>query len=325
VNEDTDEFFDFRSVGGVTATKAGPDGAETPVWDFGRVEMPEAVAAFQARLPLPVSGDTPAVRDVSEGDLPASVYLWDAYRAIFGKLPDCPSQGQVGSCVSFGTAWAVEMTMAAEIAIGHELEEWKALAREVIYGGSRVEVGGGRIRGDGSVGAWAAEFVRKWGIVARGVYGQYDLSRYSESTCRSFGDRGVPAELEAEAKFHPVKATTLVESWDHGRKLIASGYGLATCSGRGFSMRRDANGKAQPSGSWAHCMAIDGFNGTDGHVMNSWGPNAHTGPVGPGDPNTGGFWADGPVLDRMIRERDTWAFSAVEGFAARLIDWRKVA
>ena len=41
------------------------------------------------------------------------------------------------------------------------------LSPEVIYGGSRVEIGGGRIRGDGSIGAWAARWVRDYGVVPR--------------------------------------------------------------------------------------------------------------------------------------------------------------
>src|SRR5437763_1529398 len=75
-------------------------------------------------------------------------------------------------------------------------EEYRDLAQEVIYGGSRVEVGGGRLRGDGSVGAWAAKFVHDYGVVPRGVHGRYDLSRYDERRCREYGARGVPGDLE---------------------------------------------------------------------------------------------------------------------------------
>jgi hypothetical protein len=160
------------------------------------------------------------------------------------------------SCVSFGTATAIEHLMCVEIANG-DPEQYKDLAQEVIYGGSRVEVGGGRIGGDGSVGAWAAEFVKKWGVVARGVYGQYDLSRYSESTCRSFGSRGVPDELEALAKKTPVQAITKVTSFDEACKALLQGYPIAICSNQGFTMQRDAEGFCRASGSWAHCYPAD--------------------------------------------------------------------
>ena len=188
-----------------------------------------------------------------------------------------------------------------------------------------MEIGGGRISGDGSVGAWAAEFVKRWGVVNRGVHGSYDLTGYSESRCREFGQNGVPADLETVAKAHPVKNITQVTNWAEAKKALASGYGIAICSNQGFSMRRDAKGICRPSGSWAHCMALDGYfieNGNEyGHIENSWGADAHTGPVGWGEPNTGGFWADAEVIGRMLRQDDSWAFSAVDGFPARKINW----
>jgi len=72
-------------------------------------------------------------------------------------------------------------------------------------------------------------------------------------------------------------------------------------------------------------MALDGYfidNGNEyGHIENSWGSDAHTGPVGWGEPNTGGFWTDADTIDRMLRQDDSWAFSAVDGFPARKINW----
>ena len=322
------DFFDFKSVGGVLAVKASPDGVGVTAWDFGWVDDPAAVAVVAATQEFPDASATPAGM-ADDAALPSSAYLWKAFFTLFGKNPTTRNQRQVGSCVGFGTTKAVETTMAVEIAINGEAEEWKDIAQEVTYGGSRVEVGNGRIRGDGSVGAWAAEFVRRWGVVARGVYGGLDLSTYSEQTCREYGDRGVPADLEALAKSHPVKDTTLVKSWADAKKMLAAGYGLAVCSTQGFSMTRDANGVCRPSGNWGHCMAIDGYHTDEagneyGHIDNSWGPNAHTGPVGWGDPSTSGFWASAEVIDPMIRAGDTWAFAAVQGFPARVIDWSTV-
>ena len=322
------DFFDFKTVGGVLAMKASPTGLNVTVWDFGWVDDPVAVAAVAAAQTFADAGRTP-VGATAEADLPPFVYLWKAFFKLFGKNPPPRNQKQVGSCVSFGTNKAVESTMAVEIALKGEAEEWKDIAQEVTYGGSRVEVGNGRIRGDGSVGAWAAEFVRRWGVVARGVYGSVDLSAYSEQRCREYGDKGVPAELETLAREHPVKDTTLVTTRADAKKMLAAGYGLAVCSNQGFSMTRDANGVCRPSGNWGHCMAIDGYH-TDAagdlwfHVVNSWGPDAHTGPTGWGDPGTDGFWASADVVDGMIAAGDTWAFAAVQGFPARVIDWSTV-
>ena len=91
-----------------------------------------------------------------------------------------------------------------------EAAEYRDLAPEVIYGGSRVEIGGGRIRGDGSIGAWAARWVRDYGVVPRGLHGSHDLRLYDENRCRDYGRRGVPDDLEALAKEHPVRGVVNV-------------------------------------------------------------------------------------------------------------------
>jgi len=288
-----------------------------PGWEY----LPEAVHAVRQAQPLPTFGMTPAN---FAGDIPDHVFLWESDRKVLGSVLPPKNQGSVGSCVSFGTNTAIRRTMLTEIMMG-EAEEFKDIVEEVTYGGSRVEIGGGRISGDGSVGGWAAEFVKRWGVVSRGSYGNYDLSNYSESRCREFGRSGVPSDLEVVAKAHPVKNITQVMSWNEAKKALASGYGIAICSNQGFSMKRDAKGICRPSGSWAHCMALDGYfieNGREyGHIENSWGADAHTGPVGWGEPNTAGFWTDAETIDRMLRQDDSWAFSAVDGFPARKINW----
>jgi hypothetical protein len=322
------EEFDLRSVGGILSYSATAAGDVTPKWDFGWYDNPAEVSAVVRTLPFPIASGTPA-GEVDAGDLPKQVFLWQAYRKLTGGNPPAHNQGQVGSCVSFGTCTAIRRTMAVEIALLKEQEELTEIVEEVVYGGSRVEVGGGRIRGDGSVGAWAAEFVRRWGVLARGTYDRYDLTRYSESTCRDFGYSGVPDELEPVAKEHPVREVTKVDSWASAKRMLASGYGIAVCSDQGFSMRRDAQGVASPSGTWAHCMALDGYVVLDGgaeygHIVNSWGTDAHTGPVGWGDPGTDGFWAEAAVVNRMLSQGDSWAFSGLQGFPARKIQWDKI-
>jgi hypothetical protein len=288
----------------------------------GWVADPGEVNAVVIRLDPPVFADTPAGK---AEDLPAAVYLWKAYEKLPIRGPPIKNQGQVGSCVSFGTNAAVERTLAAEVAAGQPWE-WVRFTEEATYGGSRVEVGGGRIRGDGSVGAWAAEFVTKWGMLPRGKHGGVDTSVYSESLCRQWGDRGVPDDLEPVTRKYPVKDTSRITSWENAKKSLASGYGIAVCSNQGFSMTRDSRGVAQPSGSWAHCMCLDGYHTEGGreygHIVNSWGPDAHRGPVGWGSPNPDGFWAESTVIDRMLRQGDSWAFSGATGFPAkRLPDW----
>lgn len=304
------------------------DGNQSPMFaPPGWAADPDEVWAVQKALAIGTFAESPAGK-VSADELPKWVYGWKPYVHLFGRPPPVKNQGQVGSCVSFGTNTAVERTLAGEIVRRKGgPEEWSRFAEEVTYAGSRVEVGGGRIRGDGSVGAWAAQFVTRWGVVPRKNYPGTDLTTYDEARARAWGQSGVPDELEKLAKQFPVKSTTRVESWDEFKKAAAQGYFVAVCSNQGFAAQRDGNGVARPQGSWAHCMALDGYHTDEsgreyGHVTNSWGENFHRGPVGWGDPNPDGFWAEAAVVDRMLRQGDSWAFSGVTGFPRREpLDW----
>ena len=306
--------------------RINPPPPPAPFWQdqFGWVSDPEASEEVANEQPYLSFADTPAGK--SQDALPKFAYLWHAEKLITGKNPRSKNQGSVGSCVSFGTNNAVHRTMAVQIAIFKAPEELLDIVEEVTYAGSRVEVGKGRISGDGSVGAWAAKFVKEWGVVARGKHGTFDLTEYDPSRCRAWGRTGVPPEVEALAKEHPVKEITLVTNWEQAKKALANGYAMAVCSNQGFDSKRDANGVKQPRGSWAHCMCLDGYHVTDdgkeyGHIENSWGARDSEGPVGWGDPASSGFWAEKTVIERMLRAKDTWAFSAVRGFPARQIDW----
>ena len=301
----------------------GSDFPAPPTPSFGWVRDDVAVEQVSQGLRFKVFTDTPAGQ--ADKPLPAAVYLWEAYRKIDPAGPPVKNQGPVGSCVSFGTNNAILRSMACDIVYNRRAFEIKDIAEEVTYAGSRVEIGGGKIRGDGSVGAWAAQFVQKFGIVSREKHGAYDLSKYDTARCRSWGNSGVPNDLEAVAKEHPVAEITKVRNWAEAKKALAQGYGIAVCSDQGFSMTRNANGVARASGSWAHCMCLDGYH-TDGakeygHIENSWGGSAFSGPVGWGNPSPAGFWADSSVVDRMLKAGDSWAFSGVKGFPARDSDW----
>ena len=298
-----------------------PGSPGEPPRSFGWIDDPATVRAVAATIPFATFRDTEAFGAAYDG--PDDVFLWDACRKVTGELLPPRNQGDIGSCVSFGTASAIEHLICVQIATGAN-EEYRDLAQEVIYGGSRVEIGHGQIRGDGSIGAWAAEFVTKYGVLPRGIFGRYDLRTYDVSRCREYGARGVPDELEPLAKQHPVKSVSNVRSWDECRAAIRNGYPVAVCSNQGFTMPRDSDGFCRPSGSWAHCLTIVGIRGgkrPGAFLLNSWGPDAHSGPLGVGSPSPAGFWADAAVVDRMLRQGDSWAFSGVVGFPSRKLNW----
>lgn len=253
---------------------------------------PEATEAIKASLAEPYFGDT-AAGQAFLADEDKDVLLTDAAKYVLGDYLPIRDQKDVGSCVSFGVACAIEHAILVDMARAGQLglpppSEYKDLVQEVIYGGSRVEIGGGKIRGDGSVTAWAGKFVQQWGVVARGQYGAWDLRNYNTLTCRKFGATGVPPELETEARKSPVKTITFIRNAEEASKALHQGYPIAVGSGVGFGSRgpwpRDKDGFLRASGSWGHCMAVLGVvnvNGRRGFLwMNSWGKDVHKGPTG---------------------------------------------
>lgn len=255
------------------------------------------------------------------------VFLWRAVRKAAGR--DGPwypnvNQQSVGCCVGTGWKHSADVCQATAIAAGKSFE-WKPVSAEAIYAGSRVDVGGGRISGDGSVGAWAKEYVSdRAGIAAMQKYASADLTTFSPTRARDWGRRGVPPDVAAAAKDHPIKGCAVVKSWPDAKRAVQQGYPVAVCSSQGFAMERDHTGRARAEGTWMHCLsliAVRGAPNEGGFLLNSWGDSAHTGPVWPSDAPVAGFWADAGVVDRMLRQGDSFALADVAGFPARRPDW----
>ena len=166
----------------------------------------------------------------------------------------------VHNCVSHGFGLGVDVLRCVQIAIKGAMEKWLGeVATEIIYGGSRVEIGGGQLgNSDGSSGGWAAQWLMKYGVLLRQAYGSYDFTTYSGTVAKKFGRAGVPDELEPRAREFPVRTCSLITTYEEARDAIANGYPVAVCSNVGFqSMRRDKDGFIKPSGSWPHCYTGD--------------------------------------------------------------------
>lgn len=293
-------------------------------FEFGWVDDPDAVGEIVSGLELKSFGSTPAA-DIRFADIPDFVHGWETYRQATGQAWPEFNQGKIGSCVSFGTTQALLFCMAAEYVSGQR-ERVVTPCMEAIYGGSRVEVGGGKVKGDGSIGAWAAEWIKRWGIIPQVVVGEYDLTQYRVDRCREWGDKGVPNDLEPEAKEHPIADFVPVTNFENACKALASGYGINVCSRQGFSLVRDAEGFCKPEGTWAHSMAFIGYSKGKRpglFVVNSWGFSTTTGPT-PGDSPRSGWWVDASVADRMLRGGDSFAYADVKGFPIKRIDWNTI-
>ena len=154
----------------------------------GWVDDPAKVEQVMNQLPYPVFSDVwESVKGSGKGK---TVLLYEYIKKASGGT--FPARKQtVGDCVAQGAAYAVDAVKSVDIIINKDFEEWVAeTATEDIYAGSRVQIGGGRLTGDGSIGAWAAKYVNEYGALPRGKYGNVDLTKYDGSKARAWGRRG---------------------------------------------------------------------------------------------------------------------------------------
>jgi hypothetical protein len=299
---------------------------------FGWLDRPADVAKVVGRLPMPLFAvAAPHLKGSAAG---RDVVYWEAEEKILGRTLSAHVQTR-GTCVSHGWGRGVQDLMLGQILLGNRREEFPAeVATEPIYAGSRVEIGRGQVRGDGSVGAWAAEWVQKFGILLRRKYGNVDLTTPDDELAAEWGAprAGVPDELEPIAREHPVKTVSLVETPEAGADALANWYPIPVCSNQGFTTTRDANGFCKPRGTWAHCMVARGFVTVKGNrpavpIQQSWGES----PTGPNRVTLesgreitlpqGVFLIDLDVFGRMLKAGDSFAVSDFEGFPAKRLEY----
>jgi hypothetical protein len=262
-------------------------------------------------------------RIVGEFQRPARAVLWDVMKQVSGGwLPNIAQQ--IGDCVSWGCRNAVDHTAVCQIYAGAR-ETFRPSFPPYFYGISRVQIGGGRLgNSDGSLGVWAAEGVRRYGVLPQDAEQCPD---YSGTVARQWGAKGPPQTFIELARPHPIKTTARITRIEQLADALANGYAASIASLWGAAMRlKDDNGKSWFTGrdTWPHQMSIIGYDTVDGELcfyrLNSWGPDAH-GPQLDGPP--GGGWLRGSVLDRELRDSGTecFAFSGFDGFPAQKIRW----
>lgn len=266
------------------------------------------------------------------------VLFWLAEEKVLSQQLATWNQNPVGSCVGFGSTRAAQDLALWEIAAG-EAESWPGsqFAPEVTYGGSRVEIGGGRIRGDGSIGAWAAKWLMDYGIVVRGKYGSLDITSYNADTCRKLGRDGIPSDVESIAKVHPVRAAAMVTTKSEVWAAIGGGKTVFICSDQGFSMSLGSDGFCNTEGEWAHCMGVRGRflhprRGKSYVIGNSWANYlrdsgtdvdyiAEDGTTKKFRLPAGCFCTTEDVMAHIVAQRDSFALAGFSGWAKTTIDY----
>lgn len=264
--------------------------------------------------------------DIRRSGQNVQVRLVRAYEAVTGVPYELLEWQELGDCVGQHFTLGVDALCAVEVTAGQR-EEWRGrFSTEVTYALSRVEVGGGRIRGDdGSTGAWAAQALLQYGSLLRGRYGDYDLTKYRPDLAKRWGDMGCPDELEREAREHPIKAAPLVESAAEAADSIANGYPVPICSNQGFTNKTDKDGFLTPRGKWYHCMlawGVDTKSERKGfELAQKWPLSWVSGPKHKLGTAACGFWVDYEVVDRMLRQGDSYALADFVGFPRRKLDY----
>ena len=265
------------------------------------------------------------------------------YKPLLELMPSWRRGNQgIGDCVSWGWELLCTILSAVQIRMLKRPELWRGpFATEPIYGGSRVEVEGGRQAGyqDGSYGGAAAKFVSLWGALLRQNYSvvtgnpEHDLTTYDKDKAKQWGNYGCGGKndggkLDLVAKERPVRTIARVTDFDAAALSIINGYGVAVCSGAGFT-RRGQGGFLTWDTTWMHCMYFIGvrFDTPALLLVQSWGPS----PWGMETPHwpddipqnfrgcTG--WVRAADVTRMLRGGDSYAGSDYAGFVRRPLTW----
>lgn len=244
--------------------------------------------------------------------------LWEITRKVLGKDTENFAQ-EVGDCVSFSGKNVMEYLQCSEILLNGDAEEFHPLFPPYFYGTSRVFIGGGRLGwSDGSVGVWLQDAVKKYGVLRRD---DTTVPQYSGNLARKWGQQGPPQNFVTEGQKHLVQTTAQILSAADAANALLNGYVVSVCSNQGFNMQISSSGFHEARGSWGHAMTLIGFEDHPQYglyfiILNSWGDvHGHVKDFSTGvDLPVGVLRARGEVVDRMLRQEDSFAYSQFDGF-----------
>lgn len=125
-------------------------------WLGPEVAEPEFARLSSNFIPFQIYGSAEAPVRTSPG-----TPIWEFAKRVNGGQHLPTWRQESGDCVAMGCAQAGQYMSVFEIAIRGQEEMFKYWYPPFIYGASRVQVGGGRLRGPGSTGAWGATAMMK--------------------------------------------------------------------------------------------------------------------------------------------------------------------
>jgi len=250
------------------------------------------------------------------------------------------NQGNVGSCVGWGEARKLLITLAAGVYMRAEnislpIDQHGnvcGVSPAWCYGASR-QVVNKLGKWDGSNGSWAAKATAEMGYLFEKRYHDFDNSKYSAAFCKEWAKRGVPKESIKYAEEQRYTGRVRVTDVEQAVALTQAGYAANICGDIKPNSTRDEYGFCKHSGSWAHsqtgniCYVVYKESPTKTRrgigILNSHGNNRYKGPTGDLTPDLpgGAYIFSLEDYQKILDERDTWVSFDREGLMPPTPGW----
>jgi hypothetical protein len=261
-------------------------------------------------------------------------FLWKFLEQVMGWPLEAHDQRPAPDCVAQATALTADILAACEIGMG-EREQWIAKANvEMIYAGSRVQIGNKKFGSrPGSHGEWAVKYLQDYGVLHRLPYSDgnnyLNLMGYDPERSQKYSQLGVPNWLEPIARRHPIQTYTTVTNFRELCDALYVGQPAVLSCSYAFPNVRDKDGFTKPytgrrRKKWHHAWCVAGFidgSRPGGLLINSHG-QWNRGPRKYGQPH-GSHFVDAEYLDLLIGEwHNCHAISAYVGHPRRMLNHR---
>lgn len=245
-------------------------------------------------------------------------FLCNAYKKVT-KTDWQPKNQLIGDCVGMGTITAMDFLTTTQVL--QRKTSWKGNHSVIAAFIGAREMAGRKPYGSGAMTVWLIDFLKKYGLLLKKIYGIDDIRHYSMDTYYAYKN-GLTDNLKIKAKEHPVLHAELVKSYEETRDAIAAGFPVIIASKMGISYaKKDKDGFFYPKGSDAHCMCIIGVEDKERPsclIQNSHGPGWAPGPKRYGFEPEGSAWVDAEYIDRYIGSyNDSWTISMFKGYEVK--------
>ncbi len=200
------------------------------------------------------------------------------------------------------------------------------LCFENIFAGSRIAVGmGGLGTQDGSIGAWVAEFIARYGTLERGMYLGTDLARPREDLAQYWGRPGigVPTQIQVLGRTHRFLAHKCADTDELADALASGCFGGICRSHYAHTIDRDGFAVFDCYGGHHTCLRgvfVDRRTNsrvfveqqTHGSGVPDPHPVAHT-TDGDIELSDGAYLVRENDIDRFMPSGEVWVFQPIQG------------